>query len=95
MTRVQSVHEDVVWRPVAEARSGTVVELMHSEGDLMRSEGIEAQLLGKELLDEAVHVLVAATLPRIIGMDEEEVGIKGAGNPFMPGESFPLSVVSA
>lgn len=53
---------------------------MHCERDLMRGDGIEAQLLGKELSDEAVHVLVGATLPGSIGMGEEAGELKGPGS---------------
>jgi len=63
-----------------------MVEAMHGKGDLMRSDGIEAQLLRKELSDEAVHVLVGATLPGGVGMGEEEVGIESPGDSFMLGE---------
>lgn len=37
-----------------------MVESMHGEGDLMRGDEIEAQLLREELPDEAVHVLVGS-----------------------------------
>lgn len=56
---------------------------MHGEGDLMRGDGIEAQLLREELSDEAVHVLVGAALPGSIRMCEVEVGIECPGNAFM------------
>ena len=61
-----------------------MVESMHGESDLMRGDGIKAQLLREELPDEAVHVLVGAALPRGIGMREVEVGIECPGDPFEP-----------
>ena len=67
----------------AEAFSGTVIEVMHRKGDLMGSDGIEAQLLREELSDEVIHVLVGAALPGGVGMGEIEVGIESASDPFM------------
>ena len=86
MTGVQLLHEDLVGHSEAKALSGTMVESMRGEGDLPRGDGIEAQLLGEELSDETVHVLVSAALPGSIGMSQEEVGIKGAGDSFMSGK---------
>ena len=57
-----------------EAFSGTVIDSMHGEGDIsLRGDGIpEAHLLREELSDEAVHVLVGATLPGGIGMSDPD-----------------------
>jgi hypothetical protein len=52
-----------VWRLESEAFSWAMIESMDGEGDLMRGDGIEAQLLREELSDEAVHVFVGATRP--------------------------------
>lgn len=70
----------------AEAFSGAMVESVHGEGDLLRGDGIEAQFFREELSDEAVHVLVGATLPGGIGMGEEEVGIEYLGDSLMASE---------
>ena len=51
----------------AEAFSGTVIEAVHGEGDLVRSDGIEAHLLREELANQAVHIFVRAELKRIKG----------------------------
>lgn len=69
-----------------------MVETMHGKGDLMWSDGIEAQLFREELPDEAVHVLVGATLPRGVGMGEEEVSVESPSYAFMLGEL--LAVIS-
>ena len=53
------------------------------EGNLLRGDGVEAQLLWKELSDESIHVLVGTALPGGIGMGEVEVGIESAGESFM------------
>ena len=63
MTRVYLFHKDLVRRFEAEAFSGTVVEPMHGEFDVIRGDGFESHLLRKELTDEAVHVLVGTALP--------------------------------
>jgi hypothetical protein len=49
---------------------------VHGEGDLVRSDGIEAHLLREELANQAVHILVRAALPGSIGMSEEEVCVE-------------------
>jgi len=63
-----------------------MVEAMDGKGDLMWRNGIEAQLLRKELSNEAVHVFVRATLPGGVGMGEEEVDIESLGDAFMLGK---------
>ncbi len=50
-------------RSKAEAFSGAMVESMHGEYNLLSSDGIETELLGEELSDEAVHVLVGTAFP--------------------------------
>ncbi len=63
MTRVYLFHKDLVRRFEAEAFSGTVVEPMRGEFDVIRGDGFEPHLLRKELTDEAVHILVGTALP--------------------------------
>ena len=63
MTRVYLLHKDLVRGFEAEAFSGTVIEPMRGEFDVIRGDGFEPHLLRKELTDEAVHVLVSTTLP--------------------------------
>jgi len=75
-----------VWRLEAEVFSGAVIVSMLGEGDLPSGDEIEAHLLRKELPDEAVHVLVGATLPGGIAMGEEEVGIAHLGDSLMASE---------
>ena len=53
-----------------------MVETVHGESDLFRSNGIEAHFLWEELADQAVHILVRAALPGSIGMSEEEVCVE-------------------
>jgi urease alpha subunit len=70
----------------AEALSGAMVEAVHGEGDVLSGDGIETHLLGKELADHAVHVLVGATLSGGVGMGKEDIGIEFACDPFVLGE---------
>lgn len=67
----------------AEAFSGSVVEVVHSDKDFLFCDEIEVHFLREELADEAVHVLVGAPLPRGVGMSEEEVGTEFLGNPLV------------
>ena len=67
-----------------------MVESMHGEYDLLRGDGIEAKLLGEELSDEAIHVLVGAAFPGGVGVGEEEAGIKRTGDPLVFGELFAI-----
>lgn len=80
------LHEDLVGCFEAEAFSGSVVEAVHSEGDVLGRDGVEAHLFREELADQAVHVLISPTLPGGIGMSEEEVGIEFLGDALMLGE---------
>lgn len=52
-----------------------MVETVHGEGDVPFGDGIETHLFWEELSDEAVHVLVGATLPGGVGMGKEEMGV--------------------
>ena len=76
----------------SEAFSGTVIEAVHSEGDLVRGNGIKAHLLREELTNQSVHVLVRATFPggivqiRIQRMSEEEVCVEFFGDTLMLGK---------
>ena len=74
------LHEDLVWCFEAEAFSGSVVEAVHSEGDVLGRDGVEAHLFREELADQAVHILISPALPGGIGMSEEEVGIEFLGD---------------
>ena len=76
----------------AEAFSGAVIEAVHSEGDLVRSDGVEAHFLREELANQAVHILVRTALPGSIGMSEEEGCIEFFGDTLMLGKL--LAVVS-
>ena len=69
-----------------EAFSGTVVKAVHSEGDVIVGDGIEAHFLWKELADQAVHVLVGTPFPGGIWMCEEEVSTKFRGDSFVLSE---------
>jgi hypothetical protein len=75
-----------------EVFSGTVIEAVHGEGNLVRGSGIEAHLLREELENQVVHTLVRAAFPGGIGMSEEEVGIEFFGDTLMLGKL--LAVVS-
>ena len=47
----------------AEAFSRTVVEMVHSQFDVVQRDGFEGHFLREELTDEAIHVFVGAALP--------------------------------
>jgi hypothetical protein len=53
MTRVWLLHENLVRRFEGEVFSGTVIEAVDCEGDLVRSNGIEAHVLREELANQA------------------------------------------
>lgn len=59
---------------VAEAFSGSVIEAVRHEGDVLVGDVVEGHLLWKELANEAVHVFVGTPLPRGVGVGEVEVG---------------------
>ena len=63
-----------------------MIEAIDRRQDVALRDFIEVHFLGKELANQAVHILVGAALPRTIGMYKEEVGIDAAGNAFMLGE---------
>ena len=64
MTRVWLFGKDLVGSSEAEAFSWPMIESMHREGDRLLGDRIEAPLLRKELMNEAVHVFVGAPLPQ-------------------------------
>ena len=70
----------------AEVFSGTVIEAVHSEGNLVRGNGIEAPLLRKERANQAVHILVRAAFPGGIGVSEVEVRVEFFGDTLVQGE---------
>ncbi len=72
-------------RFVAEAFSGTVIDAVRYEGDVLVGDVIEGHLLWNELADEAVHVFVGSMLPGCAGVGEVEVG------PQLFGDSLVLS----
>jgi hypothetical protein len=51
-----------------EVFSRAMIESMHGEGDLMRSDGAEARFFRDVLSDQAVHVLAGSAIPAVIGM---------------------------
>ena len=79
-----------MWGSEPEAFSGSVIQTVHSEGDIVFRDGVEAHLLGKELPDQTIHVFVGAALPGRIGMGKEKVSVELFGNPFMLGELFAI-----
>lgn len=70
----------------AEAFSGSVVGVVHSDKDFLFCDEIEVHFFREEFADEAIHVLVGAALPRGAGMNEEEVSTEFLGNPLVLGE---------
>jgi len=77
---------------VAEAFSGSVIEAVRHEGDVLGGDVIEGHFLWKELADEAVHVFVGAPLPGGVGMGKVEVGPQLFGDALVLGEL--LAIVS-
>ena len=70
----------------AEAFSGTVIEAVHSEGNLVRGNGIEAHPLREERANQAVHILVRAAFPGGLGVSEVEVRVEFFGDTLVLGE---------
>lgn len=70
----------------AEALSGSMVEVMHGDRDVLFGNGIEAHFLWEEFADEAVHVLVGAPFPGRIGVSEEKISIEFLGDSLVLGE---------
>ncbi len=67
-----------------------MIEAVHGKGDVLCGDGIEAHFLWEELADEAVHILVGASLPRGVGMSEEETGIEFLGDSPVLGELLAI-----
>ncbi len=86
MTRVWLFGKDFVGCSEAEAISWPMIKSMHREGDRLLGDRIEAHLLRKELMNEAIHVFVCVPLPRGIGVREEEASVKLFSNPFVLGK---------
>ena len=51
----------------AEAFSGSVIQSMHGEFDVLLGDFQEGHFLWEELADQAIHVLVGAALPEAYG----------------------------
>ena len=79
-----------MWRFESETFSGTVVETMHGEFNVLLGDVLEGHLLREELADEAIHILVGAALPGGIGMGEEEVSAEFLGDPLMLSELLSI-----
>ncbi len=74
----------------AEAFSGSVIEAVNGEGDIFRRDGIEVHFFGEELPDEPVHILIGPSLPRSVGMREEEIEIQFLSDFFMLSELLTI-----
>ena len=61
---------------VTQTFSGAVIESVDDLLDIDVAEIQEAHLLGEELAQQPIGVLVSATLPRVIGPGEEHLGIQ-------------------
>lgn len=70
----------------AEALSGSMVEAVHGQDDVLFRDGIETHVFWEELADENVHVLVGATFPGGVGMGKEEIRIGFQSDAFVLGE---------
>ena len=66
------LHEDLVRCFEAETFSGAMVEAVHGEGNVPFGDRIETRVLGEELADEVILVLVGAMLPGGVGMGKKE-----------------------
>ena len=71
---------------VAEAFSGSVIELVGHEGEIWVGEVIEGHFLWKEPANEAVTVFVGTPLPRGVGVGEVEVGLQLFGDALVEGD---------
>ena len=90
MTGVNLFHEDLVGCFVAEAFSGTMVEAMHGEGDVLVRDAIERHRFREELADESVPVLVGTTLPGALRVGKVEVSTESLGNALVLGELLAI-----
>jgi hypothetical protein len=63
-----------------------MVEAVQGKTYVLFGDGIETHLLGEDLADEAVHVLVGTALPRGVGMGKEEAGVEFACDPLVLGK---------
>ena len=75
----------------AETLSGSVIEAVDGELDVLSSNDLEAHVLGEELADQAIHILIGAALPGRVRMGEEEVCPEARSDTLMLGE-FPAVV---
>lgn len=61
-------------RFVTQAFSGSVIEAVHYEGDVLGCDGIEAHFLWEELTDKSVHVFVCTAFRRGVAADPSDCG---------------------
>jgi hypothetical protein len=83
MTGVYLHHKDLVWCFESEAFSGSVIESVHGEVDVLAGDVIEGHFLWEELPDESVHVLVGTTFPRSVWVCKETISRKALCHAFM------------
>ena len=78
-------------RAIAQALSRPVVEPMHRIIiDLILADLEQVGLLGKELAQQAIVVLIEPTLPGAVRIRKVHLGLQALGDEFMLGELFTI-----
>ena len=86
----REVEEHLVGSSIAQAFPRAVIEPVYSVFDLLPGHPEQAALLGKELAQQPIGVLVEAALPRAIGMCKVHPGIQALANERVLGELFSI-----
>ena len=82
--------EYFVRRAIAQTLARSVVEQIHRIIDLILAHLEQVGLLGKELTQHAIVVLIESTLPRAIRMSKVHLGLQTWRNKLMLGELFAV-----
>jgi hypothetical protein len=75
---------------ISQALARAMVEAVHRIIDLILAHLEQVGLLGKELAQQAIVILVKSTLPGAIGMRKVHLGRQALGNEFMLGTLFAI-----
>ena len=75
---------------IAQALSRSVVEPVHRIIDFILVHLEQVGLLGKELTQQAIVILIESTLPRAVRMRKVHLGLQALRNELMLGELFAV-----
>ena len=76
---------------IAQAFARSVVEAVQGLVDLDIADAKQAHLFGEELAQQAVGVLVGATLPGVIGTGEIDAGVQALADELVLGKLLATS----